>query len=249
MVVELFLDLRSQPCRALFIFAKKNNIPFEFKDVELLKGHHLSEEFGKVNVLKKVPAPLIHCLSPQHLTSACYVPCSDIAILLYLSRKFNTPDHWYPSDLQKRARVDEYLSWQHTTIREKGCKIFITKVLVPLVVGQPFSPEKLEEAVEELNSALKQFEEKFLQDKPFIVGNEISLADLVAIVELMQPVGCGCDIFENRPKLVEWRSRVEEAVGKELFQQAHEIILNVKNMSTTQLPPELREHVKQFLKP
>uniref|UniRef100_A0A8C3H5H9 GST N-terminal domain-containing protein n=1 Tax=Chrysemys picta bellii TaxID=8478 RepID=A0A8C3H5H9_CHRPI len=56
MVVELFLDLRSQPCRALFIFAKKNNIPFEFKDVELLKGHHLSEEFGKVNVLKKVPA-------------------------------------------------------------------------------------------------------------------------------------------------------------------------------------------------
>uniref|UniRef100_A0A8C0GCA5 GST N-terminal domain-containing protein n=1 Tax=Chelonoidis abingdonii TaxID=106734 RepID=A0A8C0GCA5_CHEAB len=56
MVVELFLDLLSQPCRAVFIFAKKNNIPFEFKHVELLKGHHLSEEFGKVNVLKKVPA-------------------------------------------------------------------------------------------------------------------------------------------------------------------------------------------------
>uniref|UniRef100_A0A8C3F1T9 glutathione transferase n=1 Tax=Chrysemys picta bellii TaxID=8478 RepID=A0A8C3F1T9_CHRPI len=222
MVVELFLDLRSQPCRALFIFAKKNNIPFEFKDVELLKGHHLSEEFGKVNVLKKVPA----------LKDGAFTLAESIAILLYLSRKFNTPDHWYPSDLQKRARVDEYLSWHQ-----------------PGRGGQPFSPEKLEEAVEELNSALKQFEEKFLQDKPFIVGNEISLADLVAIVELMQPVGCGCDIFENRPKLVEWRSRVEEAVGKELFQQAHEIILNVKNMSTTQLPPELREHVKQFLKP
>uniref|UniRef100_A0A8C3F2B7 glutathione transferase n=1 Tax=Chrysemys picta bellii TaxID=8478 RepID=A0A8C3F2B7_CHRPI len=226
MVVELFLDLRSQPCRALFIFAKKNNIPFEFKDVELLKGHHLSEEFGKVNVLKKVPA----------LKDGAFTLAESIAILLYLSRKFNTPDHWYPSDLQKRARVDEYLSWQHTTIREKGSSLFPIKYV-------------WEEAVEELNSALKQFEEKFLQDKPFIVGNEISLADLVAIVELMQPVGCGCDIFENRPKLVEWRSRVEEAVGKELFQQAHEIILNVKNMSTTQLPPELREHVKQFLKP
>uniref|UniRef100_A0A8C3THC2 glutathione transferase n=1 Tax=Chelydra serpentina TaxID=8475 RepID=A0A8C3THC2_CHESE len=200
-------------------------------------GHHHSEEFGKVNVLKKVPA----------LKDGAFTLAESIAILLYLSRKFNTPDHWYPSDLQKRAQVDEYLSWQHATIREKGCKIFITKVLVPLA-GQPFSPETLEEAVEELNSALKQFEEKFLQDKPFIVGNEISLADLVAIVELMQPVGCGCDIFENRPKLAEWRSRVEEAVGKELFQQAHELILNVKNLSTTQLPPELREHVKQFLK-
>uniref|UniRef100_A0A8C0GEV2 glutathione transferase n=1 Tax=Chelonoidis abingdonii TaxID=106734 RepID=A0A8C0GEV2_CHEAB len=248
MVVELFLDLLSQPCRAVFIFAKKNNIPFEFKHVELLKGEWKApvpvgmnwvEEFGKVNVLKKVPA----------LKDGAFTLAESIAILLYLSRKFNTPDHWYPSDLQKRARVDEYLSWQHTTIREKGCKVFITKVLVPLILGEPFSPEKLETAVEELNSALKQFEEKFLQNKPFIVGNEISLADLMAIVELMEPVGCGCDIFENKPKLMEWRSRVEEAVGKELFQQAHEILLNVKNLSTTQLPPELSESLKQLLKP
>ncbi|XP_074868667.1 glutathione S-transferase theta-4 [Carettochelys insculpta] len=238
MGVELFLDLLSQPCRALFMFAKKNNIPFEFKHVELLKGQHLSEEFGKVNVLRKVPA----------LKDGAFTLAESIAILLYLSRKFNTPDHWYPSDLQKRARVDEYLSWQHTAIREKGSKIFLTKILVPLVTRQPCSPEKLEEAVKELNSTLKQFEEKFLQDKPFIVGSEISLADLVALVELMQPVGSGCDIFEDKPKLREWRCRVEEAVGKELFQQAHEMILNVKNLSTAQLPPELREHLKQFLK-
>ncbi|XP_067406074.1 glutathione S-transferase theta-1-like [Emydura macquarii macquarii] len=237
MVVELFLDLLSQPCRALFIFAKKNNIPFEFKHVDLLKGQHTSEEFGKVNVLKKVPA----------LKDGAFTLAESIAILLYLSRKYNTPDHWYPSDLQKRAQVDEYLSWQHTAIREKGCQVFSTRVLVPLIVGQPLPPEKLEEAVKELNYALKQFEEKFLQDKPFVVGSEISLADLVAIVELMQPVGAGYDLFEDRPKLSEWRNRVEEAVGKELFQQAHEIILNAKNLSSTQLPSELREQLKQQL--
>lgn len=60
------------------------------------------------------------------------------------------------------------------------------QVLLPLLTGQPLSPEKLEGVTEELNVVLKQFEEKFLQDKPFIVGNEISLADLVALVELMQ---------------------------------------------------------------
>lgn len=58
------------------------------------------------------------------------VSCSlgSIAILLYMVRKFKTPDHWYPSDLQKRARVDEYLSWQHVNIRGKGSKVFIMKV-------------------------------------------------------------------------------------------------------------------------
>lgn len=237
MTLELYLDLLSQPCRAVYIFARCNSIPFEFKRVELMKGEHRTEEFRKVNVLMKVPA----------LRDGSFTLAESVAILMYLTRKFKTPDHWYPSDLQKQARVDEYLSWQQAHIRGKGSKLFVTKMLIPILTGQPLPPEKVEGATEELNVVLSQFEEKFLQDKPFIVGNDISLADLVALVELMQPVAAGYNLFEERPKLAEWRRRVEEAVGKQLFQEAHEEILNAKNVSADKIAPELREHFKQQL--
>ena len=51
-----------------------------------------------------------------------------VAILLYLSRKYEAPDHWYPQDLQTRARVDEYLSWQHTDLQTSCIRTMWQKV-------------------------------------------------------------------------------------------------------------------------
>ncbi|XP_034294474.1 glutathione S-transferase theta-1-like isoform X2 [Pantherophis guttatus] len=237
MVLELYLDLLSQPCRAVYIFAKKNNIPFMMKPVEMLKGQHFTEEFNKVNILRKVPV----------LKDGDFILEESTAILLYLTRKYNTPSYWYPPDMKKRARVDEYLAWQISTIRAGTSKILWLKVVIPLFVGHQVSPEKLYEAMEELNLAIQKLEDKFLQDKPFLIGPEISLADLVAIVELMQPLGAGCDILEGRPKLQEWRKRVELTLGKDLFMEAHNRILNPQELKSIIIDPPLKAQMKPLL--
>uniref|UniRef100_A0A672Z2D1 GST N-terminal domain-containing protein n=1 Tax=Sphaeramia orbicularis TaxID=375764 RepID=A0A672Z2D1_9TELE len=36
--MELYLDLHSQPCRAVFLFARATGIPFKFQLVDLTKG-------------------------------------------------------------------------------------------------------------------------------------------------------------------------------------------------------------------
>lgn len=51
-----------------------------------------------------------------------------MAILLYLSRKYEAPDHWYPQDLEACARVDEYLAWQHTALRSSCSLVMWQKV-------------------------------------------------------------------------------------------------------------------------
>ncbi|XP_075836065.1 glutathione S-transferase theta-1 isoform X2 [Microtus pennsylvanicus] len=175
MVLELYLDLLSQPCRAIYIFAKKNGIPFQMQTVDLRKGEHLSDAFAQVNPMMKVPA-----MKDNDFTLG-----ESVAILLYLTHKYKVPDHWYPQDLQARARVDEYLAWQHTALRRSCLRALWHKVMFPVFLGERVPSETLAATLAELELNLRVLEDKFLQDKAFLVGPHISLADLVAITELM----------------------------------------------------------------
>nr|XP_042122448.1 glutathione S-transferase theta-3 isoform X1 [Peromyscus maniculatus bairdii] len=233
MVLELYLDLLSQPCRAIYIFAKKNGIPVQMHTVELRKGEHLSDAFAQVNPMKKVPA----------MKDNDFTLSESVAILLYLTHKFKVPDHWYPQDLQARARVDEYLAWQHTALRRSCLRALWHKMMFPMYLGQPVPPEMLASTMAELDRCLQMLEDKFLRDQAFLTGPHISVADLMAITELMHPVSAGCKIFESRPKLAAWHQRVEAAVGENLFQEAHAVILKAKDMPPLK-DPTLKEKLK-----
>ncbi|XP_072443152.1 glutathione S-transferase theta-3-like [Chiloscyllium punctatum] len=241
MALQFYADLASQPCRSVYLFMRNNNIPFELKEVRLIAGEQHSEEFRKVNPLGKVPV----------IKDGDFTLCESVAILKYLACKYKTPDHWYPAALQRRARVDEYLAWQHTALRPLSGKIFMMKGLFPVMMGAPCPEDKMAEAQDELAQALKSFQEKFLQERPYIAGSEISLADLVAIVELMQPLGVGYDPLEGSPALTAWRDRVKTAVGRDLFDKTHEGVLTALDTlkSLSQGPPETQAAFKtNFMK-
>ncbi|XP_074055905.1 glutathione S-transferase theta-2-like [Macrotis lagotis] len=216
MGLELYLDLISQPCRAVYLFAKANRIPFEVKPIELFQGQHLTDEFAKVSSLKRVPV----------LKDGDFTLAESVAILHYLSQKYKTPAHWDPSDLQARARVEEYLSWHSDSIRGVFGTMLWIRVLGPLIdIHVP--KEKVDRNIAFMNQSLQHLEQKFLQDKPFLTGDQISLADLMALEELMQPVSCGFDVFEGRPKLAAWRKRVEATLGEKLCQETREPLLKL----------------------
>ncbi|XP_072243349.1 glutathione S-transferase theta-1a [Leuresthes tenuis] len=219
--MEIYLDLISPPCRAVYLFAKALGIPFEFKSVELTAGQQYSEDFERISIVRKVPV----------LKDGSFILTESTAILKFLAQRFSAvADHWFPADLQQQARVNEYLSWQHLNLRAHCSKVFLLRALFPFAMGCEAPKEKVDFALEDMKQSLDMLEQKFLQSKPFIVGNKISLADVGAVVEVMQPLGVGVDVFEGRPALLAWRNRVKKELGEKLFEQAHEHLMDASRM-------------------
>uniref|UniRef100_A0A8D2B2G2 Glutathione S-transferase theta-2 n=1 Tax=Sciurus vulgaris TaxID=55149 RepID=A0A8D2B2G2_SCIVU len=236
MGLELYLDLLSQPCRAVYIFAKKNSIPFQLHTVLFLEGQTCSKEFSQINSLQKVPV----------LKDGDFILTESSAILIYLSCKYQVADHWYPSDLQTRSRIHEYLGWHADNIRGTfGVTLWI-QVLAPHI-GTQVPEEKVKRNRTYMDRALQQLESKFLGDKAFLVGQQVTLADLMLLEELMQPVALGHDVFVGWPKLAAWRGRMEAFLGAELWQEAHNPIFNIlEQMAKKTLPvppPEFQTHM------
>ncbi|XP_044539557.1 glutathione S-transferase theta-2-like, partial [Gracilinanus agilis] len=141
-------------------------------------GQQMTEDFAKVNSLKRVPA----------LKDGDFALAEGVAILHYLSQKYKTPAHWYPPELQARARVDEYLSWHSDSVRGTFGTMLWIRVLGPLIDVQ-IPKEKVDKNMAAVVQSLQHLEQKFLQDKPFLTGDKISFADLMALEELVQVWG------------------------------------------------------------
>ncbi|XP_029915415.1 glutathione S-transferase theta-2 [Myripristis murdjan] len=222
--VEVYLDLLSQPCRAVHILLACAKVPHRVRTVALRKGEHRTPEFTKLNPMQKVPV----------MVDNGFVLTESDAILKYLANRYDVPEHWYPRQPERRARVDEYTAWHHTNTRPHAAKVFFLEVLAPRMSGSPVDEDRLSRALSDLSTTLDLLQSMFLRRQPFLCGDDITVADLLAVCELMQPLGGGRDVLRDRPQLQRWRSRVQSAVG-ESFDAAHAVVYALRDRSKAKL--------------
>lgn len=201
--MKLYANPFSQPSSAVLQFLKENNIDFEYVNIDLGKGEHKKPEFLKINPQGQVPT----------LEDDGFVLSESGAILIYLHEKFKTKDHYYPADIKKRAKVNQWLHWHHTHTRKAGISIVFNSIWAPMIFKKPAEAFKaqVEEGKNVLKASLDVLEITLKQNK-FLVGDEVSIADLVIAHELYPITAYKLyDWSSSHPSAAKWLDEVKKS--------------------------------------
>ncbi|KAI5635785.1 hypothetical protein NE865_11483 [Phthorimaea operculella] len=208
MTIKLYYDFMSQPSRALYILLKASKCNFEPKYVDVRKGEHLSEAYSKINRFNRVPV----------IDHNGFVLTESVAIMNYLSREGIVPESLYPKDSKHRARVEEYLEWQHVGFRFPLAWHFRVKVLFK----EP-DQKRVASYEKRMVAALEEFEAKWLDKSTFLTGETPTVADLLAACEVEQPRMADFDPSARYPKIAAWLQKVRQHFNPH-FDEAHVVV-------------------------
>lgn len=166
--MKLYYHPVSTACRPVMLLAAESGLALEFKLVDLFTGEHLQAPYLAINPSHQVPV----------LEDGDFRLTESSAILKYLAEKTNSPA--YPSELRRRARVNEMMDWFNTGFyRDFGYGFVYPQVLPHL--KRP--DDKVQAAViawaqDKTRGWMKILDENLIgPDNPWLCGGEITIAD------------------------------------------------------------------------
>ncbi|KMY94816.1 glutathione S-transferase 1 [Drosophila simulans] len=181
------------PCvRAVKLTLKALNLDYEYKEVNLQAGEHLSEDFLKKNPQHTVPV----------LDDNGTVLWDSHAIAAYLVDKYAKSDELYPKDLVKRAIINQRLFFEASAVYPG-----LVNVVGPFwTTGCTVVPQ---EKLDSIHRALKILE-TFLSSSSYLVGDSLTLADLLS-GPTVSALRAAVDIEPvEYPKVCAWLDRLNQ---------------------------------------
>ncbi|GLE10178.1 hypothetical protein PINS_up022194 [Pythium insidiosum] len=199
MAITLYANMVSQPSRAVAWVLQAKGVDYEHVEVEFGGAFAKSDEFLAMNPNGFVPV----------LKDGDFTLFEGNAILAYLAEKFQWED-LYPTELQARAKINEYLHWHHTTVRN-----FTLQVVRPFlrkVVFKAATPQELEYVAQYKETIAKHTAvlEKFFVNDFVARTNHATIADYVAYCEFDQLQAMGLLDLAAFPKTQAWFDRMAQ---------------------------------------
>ncbi len=144
-------------------------VEFEFVNVNLMKGEHRRPEFLALNPAGKLPV----------LVDGDFVLTESVAIVLYLAEKY-ADKGLLPLEIRLRAEVHRWLLFTATELEQPLWRIARHTALYP---PDKRLPDEVPLARQDFHDMATVMEEH-LKGRQFLVGEKVTVADLVAAYTL-----------------------------------------------------------------
>ncbi|CAG7832942.1 unnamed protein product [Allacma fusca] len=227
MPLKLYSVSDSPPTLAVRMALKYLDIDHELVDIDFANGEHLKEDYIEKNPQGEVPL----------LDDDGFVLSESVAIIQYLAEKYKKDDTFYPEDAQERAVVNHRLAFNLSTLY----KTVVEYMLLPTFYAYP----RTELNLKKLNHSLKTLEEILnRQDKAYVAGDSVTIADLPIVMSLVCLEAMSFDLSEY-PRIASWYLNFKDSCG-ELWEIANKGLEELTGFA--QSPPDL-SHLEHPIHP
>ena len=190
MTLVIYGDPRSGNCLKVKWTARRLGVPFEWRDVDIMTGQTRTPEFLAINPAGQVPTVILADGRPLAQSNA---------IILHLAEGSNL----IPADRFARAKMLEWLFWEQYS-HETAIAVARYQMLF---LGQ--RRDQLEPRLLQRGWAALERLELGLADTPYLVGEELTLADVALVAYTRWAHEGGFDL-QPYPKVRAWISRLEQ---------------------------------------
>jgi glutathione S-transferase len=193
MTMRIYGDSISGNCLKVKWTAERLHLPFDWIEVDILKGESRTPEFLAQNPAGQVPMVILsdgRALSQSN------------AILLHLAE--GSP--LIPADPFERAKMWEWMFWE-----QYSHEPYVAVVRFQMAYLGKSREEVEARLVERAEQALARLETQ-LQQTPYLVGERLTLADIALVAYTRVAHEGGFDLSQY-PAVKGWVGRMETALG------------------------------------
>ncbi|NVB84558.1 MAG: glutathione S-transferase family protein [Kofleriaceae bacterium] len=199
MALKLYMHPVSTASRPVRLLIAEKKLDVKEQVVDLMTGEHFKDEYTALNPSRMVPM----------LEEGDFRLTESSAILKYLGSKFNLPE--YPTDLQKRARVDEVMDWFNTQFyRDYGYGLLYPQIFPHHKrPNDDFHNGVVSWGKDKTKHWFSILDKHYLGNSEWVAGDSITIADYFGgcIVTAGEIIRC---TFEGYPNVQRWVANIKK---------------------------------------
>lgn len=194
--MKLYCDPISTTSRPVLMFIADQGLDVEIVKVDLMAGGHQDPDYLALNPNGIVP----------FLVDGGFRIGESTAILKYLA--IRTHSTAYPESLRAQLKVDEAMAWFATQFHEYFCTMVCYPHMgVPHGMSATQYSDLIAYGCEHAPRWLKVLDEHMLAGRPYVCGDQISLADYLGLSFVLLGDLADYD-FTPYPNIVAWIGRM-----------------------------------------